>query len=140
MIKMEDKQKLKNALHETMEFAVSGLEKSVQFYLSMREAASEKININSYEVKVNRILRKFQPIVKPIPKKEMENYLKKPINSFDISSNFVKNSLKREGINTVEALASRTEPEIYSLRGVGNLNFRKLRKILTDRGLDFKKD
>lgn len=50
----------------------------------------------------------------------------------------VRNALSREGIDSVEKLASHTEKEILALHGIGKSSLPRFRESLAAAGLQFK--
>ena len=136
-----NKKKIQHALHDVMEFAVEGLESSIDSYLNLREAASKEMDITKYESKISKLLKKIQPIsisVKIKSEKQKTEYLRKPISDFDVS-NRILSGLMDKGINTVEELVSKHEADIYGIRNLGDKSFNEIKeKILSPAGLNFR--
>lgn len=70
----------------------------------------------------------------PICEKEKKN----PISFFSILSAPARRAFEREGIETLEELSKYSEKEILQLHGIGPSSIPKLKKALTEAGLDFR--
>lgn len=149
-----DKKKIEEGLHELMKMRIGNLEEAIKktsetttistpqvydalkTYSEANTISSTIIDTSGYVTKsIQLLLQGFENLKKPLDR----DYISKKLAELNLSVRARKILTRMKLLESpIADLAQKTEIDVRSIKGAGDLTFNELRGILTLGGLDFK--